>query len=114
MKRRLFAAAILIPVLLILWGSLAAIGFGEKPLLNTSDYDLFTARFRNLTLGFALSLFFLTIILPRATSQEPVSTTDYRKKLGSWLVGFVGVITAAAILVMYMNPEGRYPFQKRE
>ena len=114
MKKGLFVTAIIILSAFTLWSRYASADLLGKPVLGVADYNLFTNGFKIYVVFIALSLLSMVIFLQPAASETAGHPLHLDSRIKGWITGFTILIIASSLLVVYANPEGRYPSRKRD
>lgn|GEM_PF-1971336 len=76
----------------------------DKPALRFNDYDKLLGDFKSAALLLALMLFSLA-----AFSFSPRSAAPQKR---FWLTGFLGVLALCAAAILWVNPHGRFAWNK--
>ena len=80
-----------------------------RPLLAGADYLVFSSEARTWILFIALVLFILAV--PRAKAAAPAGGAASARP---WFRSFLVITCLAIAVVIYANPEGRFPWNRRE
>jgi hypothetical protein len=113
-RKALFTAAIIITSLLVLMTRFKSVRLLSKPLLKIGDYDTFSADFKLLVITIGLSLFFSVLHLSAPAPDGTGKAGPGGRQIPVWVAGFALLIGVSIFVVVYANPEGRYPFNKRD
>lgn len=110
MRKIIFFFVIIAVGFFLQWnGILEFMGMLEKQVVTILDYRSFSSDFKTMGLFIALSLLLLILYLPGAET-----TRENNSSAKQWLSTFLVLIGISIVLVTFTNPEGRFPWNKRD
>ena len=108
MLKKSFVFFVMVVALLQVWHKSQIFAVFMKPVFSSSDYAIFSDEFRALILLAGLLLFWGVSKTEQPQEKHSGDSSKY------WLFGFLSILVFSVAMVIFANPEGRFPWNKRE
>lgn len=88
--------------------------FFARPVLESDDYALFTNEIKTLLLLICLGVLFLLLQIPRPSQMGSQQAPEPGGRPKVWSAAFLLTVGMLVSFVLYVNPDGRLPWNRRE